>query len=234
MTRDGRSRSIAISWLACTLLACADASAQARGPAAEALQHEDDLSAEDGNVAKLEALDIWLRRLVGHFKVTSISSALGMPVTPPRNYVLDCILIGSGPGVQCIAGLGENRVQEDWIQASMYMMGLDPALSRIVYLNVSPRGIAQSGHGVLRGGNTLMLDVPCFRPDGVSNMTMVSCRNRLRISAPPDSKEVRFQQTSDQSYMPPAGSSQKGTMVMPTIVTDIFMTRVPPDRPDSY
>jgi hypothetical protein len=134
----------------CTALMCSGtASAQPHRPdeaGAEPLPNTD--------------LNVWLRRLVGKYKLDGAANPFGCPdnCSGVKGKV-DCIAIGTGPGVQCILNA---TWQERWsfqgqpillayLDPSMMLMGLDPGISAINMLLVNDKGLPEGALGRIKG-----------------------------------------------------------------------------------
>lgn len=174
-------------------------SAEPRGPSA---------SSRPGSPAAIEArheqlqarktaeIDAWLRRLVGRFRYEGFYAVVvPSPAPPPPIPVkgmADCIGIGGGPGLQCVVNAlwdderwGGKRFAKwggGWVTSdspALLLYGIDPLASKVSYLQVDHRGIAQDGSGLLNG------DTLSYRERWVNPPEPVPIKERIvRIHAP--------------------------------------------------
>jgi hypothetical protein len=108
----------------------------------------------------------------------------------------DCIAIGSGPGVQCVINV---VWQEEWtpkgqaveggvsfLGPAATIYGFDPMASKIRYLILNTKGIAESETGVLKGDTlSWIFDTHC------ESSGMNRCRQVTRVAALPDGNTIR-------------------------------------------
>lgn len=102
----------------------------------------------------------WLPRLVGRYRLAGLEVLIPPPLLVPPNAVrgkADCVLVGSGPGVQCVIHVEWDR-STSWSSAwlnpdspTIILYGLDPLAGRIRYLQVDRSSIAQQGEANLTG-----------------------------------------------------------------------------------
>lgn len=145
-----------------------------------------------------QILIAWLRRLLGRFSYEGYvelrgegESALRQPVRGSGN----CVGFGSAPGVYCTIQVAWPEVKgidgaavpggiSSLVPATI-LYGLDPDFVGIRYLEVDSKGMANAGHGYVRG-NTLQTTTPCVDRPG-------NCQRVARINAHPDGKLVETQ-----------------------------------------
>jgi hypothetical protein len=184
-------RHFAILFTTTAGLTFGDANAQAHGPPATEFKDEStDINDPVLRAAKLAELEAWLRRLVGRFRDTR----------NPKDFErerMDCTGIGTGPGVQCFTTMVSNSFSvrygvpksvssgNDSPEAKLF--GLDPGALRVNYMQVDSKGLPEGGLGTL-SGDTLYLKYECKIPPDAKDI--VSCENRLRLYAPPNSKAL--------------------------------------------
>jgi hypothetical protein len=140
------------------LLCCSTANAQ---PHVEAEAGAEPLPNTD--------MDVWLRRLVGSYKLDGSAGSFGCPsACSGVKGKVDCIAIGTGPGVQCILNAtwqeywtmtGQPQLL-DYLDPSMMLLGLDPGRSAINMLLVNDKGLPEGGPGRIKG-NTATFYSPC-------------------------------------------------------------------------
>jgi hypothetical protein len=159
-------------------LACGESNAQAHGPPATKFLDEPESDDPAARAARLSEMDAFLRRLVGRFR-----EAKGRGNYSER--LVDCTPIGTGPGVQCMNGLGSRS--DTGGSTSAMLFGVDPGSLKVNYLRVNTKGIAEGGFGRL-SGDTLHLKFPCTIPPDATEV--ISCETRLRYYTVEGSKEV--------------------------------------------
>lgn len=161
--------------------------------------------------------DVWLRRLAGRYEVDG-AIAPAVPeeddtasdenqedgagsTSPPSGFKprgfrgkVDCVAIGSGPGVQCMLNIkwmedaGVHPVPVSYLDPSMMLLGLDPQHREINMLLVDDHGLGEGGAGRIRG-NTAAFFVPCTNAR-VDNMPEANCERITRFEARPDARLV--------------------------------------------
>lgn len=138
-------RGVVHALLAVAAVAAASwASAQARGPSVVRKPVTLEVS-EDRRVRRALEMDLWLRRLEGKFRYEGFSQSLFSSNPPPPDAVAgsgECVGVGVGPGMQCASNVPVPAVR---------LYGIDAAASRIRYLQLDGRGLAEEGVGNLRG-----------------------------------------------------------------------------------
>jgi len=201
------------------LLFCGEVHAQARGPSVAALQDSVAQPALSGP-EKLAALDTWLRRLAGRYRITRMGRAAGME---------DCIGIGAGPGVQCV--IGPPPPNPDGTAPTMVLYGVDPDVPGIRYLQVNGRSIAEGDLGKLSDDTLGFSKVQCPTTlNRQSGSSMLSCQRQVRIYAPPGSTDVLIQTHTEQRIIPPsrpgARHQQLGSQLI-EFTDDLRLQRIP-------
>jgi hypothetical protein len=140
---------------------------------------------EDVTVAT-PAQDVWLRRLVGNFKLDGM-----IKQGPCEAYLcsaitgkIDCIAVGNGPGVQCIIN-AKWEIYSRFVDLSSYLdpamslLGLNPGRSAINLLLINDRGLPTGGFGDVKGHfAAFKTRCPGANEDG--------CHVGIRIEAKPD------------------------------------------------
>jgi hypothetical protein len=121
------------------------------------------------------AMDVWLRRLVGMYKLEGAANmggclrAKGGSDCSTVKGKVDCIAIGTGPGVQCILnatwmevwGVPEGDPEViAYLDPAMMLLGLDPGRSSINMLLVNDKGLPEGTYGRIKG-NTATFYSPC-------------------------------------------------------------------------
>jgi hypothetical protein len=102
--------------------------------------------------------DVWLRRLVGNFKLDGMISAgdCSTGMCAGINGKIDCVAIGDGPGVQCIMNAPweiYSRLMNlsSFLDPAMSLFGLDPGRKAINLLLINDKGLPTGGFGVVKG-----------------------------------------------------------------------------------
>jgi hypothetical protein len=165
--------------------------------------------------------DAWLRRLAGRYEVDGAiapaftsedvgsgdnqeegesveEESVESSIFTPRGFrgKVDCVAIGSGPGVQCMLNImwieevgphGE-PVPVSYLDPSMMLLGLDPQRSEIKMLLVDNHGMVEGGAGRI-GGNMAVFMVPCTNAR-VDNTPDANCERVTRFDAKPNSRLV--------------------------------------------
>jgi hypothetical protein len=165
--------------------------------------------------------DVWLKRLVGRYEVDgaiapvdtgevesdenqeggeecSDGEICATPSLPRLTSIagkIDCVAIGTGPGVQCVINIvwseewvGGKPVPVAYLDPSMMLFGLGPQHGEINMLLVDDHGLAEGGAGRI-GGNTAVFMVPCTNAR-VENMPEATCERITRFEARPDARLV--------------------------------------------
>lgn len=145
-------------------------------------------------------MDVWLRRLVGRFRIEGVSFVDAQqdqdPTAKPAKGMEDCIALGTGAGVQCVINVVWD---EDWgtdgqlaeagissLAPAMIEYGYDPVASRIRTLQVDNQSLAEGAAGVLKG------DTVSYRTRCVNTAAMPPCERLTRIYAPADASYVQI------------------------------------------
>lgn len=180
------------------------ASGQVRGPPLK--RNQDKAVQESAARAKeLAALEAWLRRLVGRYRIPSSRLSVG-PVhfESKTDGIADCVGIGTGPAVHCTISVNASGEQRGivWV----YLLGLDPDELKIRYLRVDGGGSFAEGASGKLLGNSVTFRAPCFLPHiedlQARSMTIVSCDRSLRISAPGDASYVQIEESTLERAIP--------------------------------
>jgi hypothetical protein len=145
--------------LSCTALSCSGtASAQPRV-----------VDEAGGDPVPDADMDVWLRRLVGNYKLDGAANSFACPsACSGVKGKVDCIAIGTGPGVQCVLNatwqeywdMRGNPTLVDYLDPSMMLFGVDPGRSAINMLLVNDKGLPEGGFGRIKG-NTATFYSPC-------------------------------------------------------------------------
>lgn len=182
------ARFLVITMLACAAMLVSGAvGAQARDPFAATARQVVKVDPAIARAATLEKLDIWLRRLVGRFRITSLIAAEGVP--NPEGWV-DCVAIGSGAGVHCVLStqpLSEARR----VAPTMVLYGVDPGAPGIRYLQVDDQSLAEGDVGKLSGERIIFrAERPIIprEPKPETTEVVISCDREVLIYAPSSGK----------------------------------------------
>lgn len=189
------------------LLPMAEGHAQAHGPSVIGIQERAEQRALLERTPEMRAqraaeMSAWLRRLQGRFSIEG-----------PGKRMEDCIGIGSGPGVQCVRAPPHVPSASGVSAPSMIMYGFDPNEPGIRYLLVNARSIAESDLGKLSGDSVSFRSVTCPKStDQMATVMVLTCERRLRIYAPPDSRDVLMQYITERLIMvPSSGGRPRGS-----------------------
>ena len=218
-----------IAMLAAASLAADVTHAQARGPSAadvldhgqqivsarklreqareEALQRAKEeeqaeqmaLQDETIRAARIAALDAWLRRLVGHFRIEGRIAYEPSGPSEKVTGVADCASVGESAGVQCIFNATWHNIEEEHAQVglppppsemlqtfnpAMLLIGLNKDPPSIRALMVNADSLAHIWVGKL-DGNTV-------RAARLNRCMSGRCIRSLEIIAEPEGKTVTF------------------------------------------
>jgi hypothetical protein len=205
---------------ASVLLPGSELFAQGRGPSAAQLRDQapEARNTPENRARKHAEIDAWLRRLPGRFRISGVISNNMMgycagrmartcyvpdgPPPIPLNGMMDCVLVGQGPGVNCVINADWKMpdssklpiVLETWLSPGVLLFGMEPDASGIRYLQVSDRSVGEEGRGKLTGEVALFtfLGLP-FRPDEPGKRVRASrcptCSRSVKIIAPADSRD---------------------------------------------
>jgi hypothetical protein len=182
------------------MVLAADVRAVPRGEAAD-LEPQTPEQIEADRVETVAAMDVWLRRLVGHYSYTGteevppaycITAASGRSCTASRpreaRGVWDCVAVGAGAGVHCVFGsTAPLRIADDVSSVAdlnmdsptMILFGIDPDVPTVRYMRIDEDGIASEATGDLKG-NTVVFRKPCTREARSAS----SCLEIFKIEAP--------------------------------------------------
>jgi hypothetical protein len=127
------------------------------------------------------------------------SQTLAPSIFDPRGFrgKVDCVAIGSGPGVQCVLNIMwiEDRalprgepIPVSYLDPSMLLLGLDPLRGAINMFLVDDHGLGEGGWGRI-GGNMAVFKVPCTNAR-VNNEVDIHCERITRFEARPDARVV--------------------------------------------
>lgn len=199
-----RLRGVVIALLAAAAVAAANlASAQARGPSTVRKPISLEVS-EDRRIRRALEMDIWLRRLEGKFRYEGFSYSLFSGDSPPPDAVAgwgECVGVGVGPGMQCAGNVPVPAVR---------LYGIDAVASKIRYLQLEGRGLAEEGMGNLMG-DTLT--------------------TRVRV---PNTNAAPYQEREVRIYAPAHGKLIQMTISIelnrwPVHRMDLYLHRIPQD-----
>ncbi len=159
---------------------------------------------EERRTRMVAEMDVWLRRLVGRFRIEyPWALAIERPANAPRT-VVDCVAIGAGPGVHCIyymarpqavpegqADAGKKQQTPDkqlrpadvLVVSRIVEFGLDPNASKVRLMTVT-RGSAESTSGRV-SSNTLTSKGRCWDSPAVP-----PCEIGQRMMASVDSEDI--------------------------------------------
>jgi len=154
---------------------------------------------EARRVQTVRDMQTWLRRLTGRFRYVGVDEVptaaciqikpKGRPAEPmkcqagrPRDAegVWDCVNIGKGSGVHCVIGSTAQRrdpTKPNLDGPTMILLGIDPDIPAIRYMQLNEDGIAAEYLGHLRG-NAVIFNAPCIPPEGNN------CSIEIKITAP--------------------------------------------------
>lgn len=196
-----------LALLSCsTVLACGDASAQARGGAG-AMKYKEGTDPAVSRNAELMELDAWLRRLVGKFRIsTSLQPNVGEA---------ECVGIGGGSGVHCLFRFTSSRPGQWSVQ--VFMFGLDLDAPGVRYLRLRSDGLAEAGVAKLHSDAVLFSgDCPIIQPPAGPGRHQVPlwCRQELRIQARPEASAIRFRFRTTQAIQSRGGDGRLRTSSM--------------------
>jgi hypothetical protein len=205
------------------LLATTNAAAQAHGPVATELQDEPELDTATARAAKLAETAAWLGNMTGRFRLSSAISS------DRPGLLVDCVGIGTGPGLQCMRGRGGNTPEGEEVNAEMQLFGLDPLALTVSYLRVNGRGIAQYAQGKVKGDTLVFPRTNCLIPENIrSQMGVVSCEEVLKIRTSASGKEQQFvTETFLRRFIGPPGKPKR--LVEQNYSANVWMRRVPQD-----
>jgi hypothetical protein len=175
--------------------------AQARGPQAWESPDMTEDEAEATHAEELQNVNAWLRKLPGRYISTSALNA------ERPGIVIDCIGVGTGPGVQCMTGRGGNTERGEAANASMSLYGLDPLALVISRMSVNGRGIAEEfSSGKLKGDTLVFQWIDCWIPENERmkremnvDRQILLCKQRLKIRQWEKYNEVLY--TLDQRML---------------------------------
>jgi hypothetical protein len=195
-------------------LVAAKAEAQARGPSVKTLSSDTGLN-EVEHTGKLAALDVWLRRLTGRFRIVGAGRTLG---------TADCTNIGRGAGVHCVTGTYQADLvvrNNPFIGPSMTLYGLDPDGPGIRYLRVNNQSHAEGDLGKLSGNTVTFSRVECSTTvNNPPQIMVLTCHRRVRYYAPLDSAWTLIQTHTDMLV------SIRGRVVPMEYTEDIQLQRM--------
>jgi hypothetical protein len=161
-------------------------------------------------------LDVFLGRLPDKYKFEG--SVAGGPGTEWVSGTADCVVIGAGPGVQCIFNVTWQEIWDirmpgegldsgpvgvfevpggiPYLDPAMALFGLEPGKNAISHLLVNNKGMPEGGPGAVKG-NRLTFRTECVNaatllaamvPEPVNNRLPDSCKRIVHMEAKPDSK----------------------------------------------
>jgi hypothetical protein len=193
-------------------------------------------------VVQPDAMGAWLRRLAGKYRVEGLVEVVynspdydphrcGVPAPdPPESVVepfcqqikgaIDCVNIGSGPGIQCILQVTWNDFYEiirpvdlgkmagaftlpggtSYLAPAMLLLGIEPGRGGVNYLLVDNKGLPEGGPGSIAGDRatfrTSCVNGPTLlnsmKPQLVANRPLQTCDRVLRIDAREGSSVVHL------------------------------------------
>jgi hypothetical protein len=190
------------------LLSASHAIAQVPGLSAQQRQDGAQIAAAREREEKLEVLGSWLKRLSGRFRVTGTWSVKGNNEPPrpePLKGDVDCVLVGTGPGVHCMTSLTASGFSPDGSFPAMSLYGLDLDALGIHFLQVDNHSIAERGLGAVEGDVATITVKKCQwqdyegYPAGFSSRT-ISCERVIRIVAPAGGESIQLQIRTNQRH----------------------------------
>lgn len=173
-------------------------------------------------VTEPAAIGEWLKRLAGSFQFDGVINVVGRGDCPGTfcehiKGTGNCVMIGTGPGVQCIFNVswldifeivqpGENMGEPSgvfevpggvsYLDPAMSLHGLDPGSAGISFLVVDNKGLPEGGTGSIKG-NRATFRSPCVNAPALFNaMKPVrgapyrSCERIVRIDSKPEANLV--------------------------------------------
>jgi hypothetical protein len=158
-------------------------------------------------------MDVWLRRLVGKYKLDGAANAFACPSSCSGvKGKVDCIAIGTGPGVQCVLNatwqeywdMRGNPTLVDYLDPSMMLFGLDPGRSAINMLLVNDKGLPEGGFGKIKG-NTATFHSPCVNTPVYDTSTMQS--QASPVADPNSSRSSDNESGESSSGLPPSNNA---------------------------
>jgi hypothetical protein len=180
-----------------------------------------------------EEMGAWLRRLAGKYRAEGLVEVVyngpaydphrcgALPPEPPESVaepfcqqikgMVDCVSIGSGPGVQCILQVTWTDLYEvirpvdlgemagaftlpggtSYLAPAMLLIGIEPGRGGINYLLVDNKGLPEGGPGSIAGDRatfrTSCVNGPTLlssmKPQLIAQRPLQTCDRELRIDA---------------------------------------------------
>lgn len=206
-------------------LASPQAMSQAHGPPATEFADTPETDDPATLAGKLEAIEEWLTRLAGRFRLSSAVNSRR------PGLLVDCVRVGEGPGVHCTTGRGGNTPPGEDANASMQLYGVDPLALAISRLTVNGRGIAQHAQGKLRADTLVFPRTNCVIPENTrTEMRIILCQEVLKIRALANGQELQFTTETFQLVLPPsrpAGMARGVGSRTVNSTSTVWMKRVP-------
>lgn len=141
------------------------------------------LLADREPLANRDDIALWLRRLVGRFRIegTLERSLDRLPVLG----MVDCVNVDRGPGLNCAIRLEAPNI-DTHLNPGAFILGMDPEAPMVRYTSVDDTGVGVGATGSL-WGDTAAFRTPC------KSSSARTCTTTTRISAPPGSDNLRLQ-----------------------------------------
>lgn len=201
--------SVAVAWVLCAcaaMFAPEPSSADPRDIAAPPEQLTPEMS-EARREQTTRHMAEWLPRLVGRYRLEGMEFLLtNLPVPPSAPNTVrgkaDCVLVGSGPGVQCVIHVEWERTtswSSAWLDANsptIILYGIDPMAGRIRYQQVNQPSIAQQGEAVLNG------DTLFYQENPVNQRRIDPRQRRFQLTAPAADAPIKL---SAEHYLAEGG-----------------------------
>lgn len=190
-----------LALLACAgVLACGDASAQARGSVKEKIKADPAFARN----TQLMELDSWLRRLVGKFRISTTYQ--------PNAGEADCLAVGDGSGVHCLFRY-TSSLTGNW-SVQVFLFGLDLDGPGVRYLRLRSDSLAEAGVAKLHSDAVLFTgDCPIIESPAAPGRHSVPlwCRQELRIQARPEANVIHFRFRTSQAIQSRGGDRRLRT-----------------------
>lgn len=123
------------------------------------------------SMSEQPSLAEWLPRLAGRYALEGVVDPESGQDAQGVKGTADCVLVGEGPGVQCIldarwtqrwSRLGQPVGTPPYLHPAMLLLGVTTGEKAVRYLQVDYKGIAQGGNGLLGGSMIRLASDPTF------------------------------------------------------------------------